>query len=412
MGIFKPIWMTKKYEKREKAIAAVRKISDQDTLLLIAQTAPKADVRQTAVEGITDQKMLGTIVNENTISEVRGAALKRVSDPSVLYDIAMKGGVRGDLIIGKISDKAALYEIAAGSKRPDVSAEAVGKLGRLKDGEALINLIESGSDKGLKTCAMDAIRRNFNLHKRNGTEDKSYFKSRDPALPEDLYARLVKTVESDREGWFRESLYSLSLTKDDLQSLSMGAARRDIRNEAFRWFVSEPAFTPKKKLPGIYASAVKRRSEAQAAYDREGIDGINKVCETLNKRLDGFGKNDVDLLLELVRNVDDLSLREKCCSVLFRDDMNDADGIWEARDEAVGAFLTSYEERRANDSETQRSCGMREPYICQFANMLPPDARSRYGFVVKHEETADSDEFGNYTYVSTTVTYKGRRYYT
>ena len=49
MGLFKPIWMTKNYQKTPKAEAAVEKISDQQKLYEIATSAPIISVKETAV---------------------------------------------------------------------------------------------------------------------------------------------------------------------------------------------------------------------------------------------------------------------------------------------------------------------------------------------------------------------------
>ena len=51
MGLFQPIWMSKKYKDESKAIQAVRRISDSDKLLRIAFEAPLEEVAAAAVEG-------------------------------------------------------------------------------------------------------------------------------------------------------------------------------------------------------------------------------------------------------------------------------------------------------------------------------------------------------------------------
>ncbi len=58
MGLFKPVWMTEKMSKEDKAIAAVREIRDQGKLYEIAVNAPLPGVIRTAIECLEDDRLL------------------------------------------------------------------------------------------------------------------------------------------------------------------------------------------------------------------------------------------------------------------------------------------------------------------------------------------------------------------
>ena len=50
MGLFRPIWMTNKISKDDEAVAAVRKITDQEKLKKIAMKAPRTAAACAAIE--------------------------------------------------------------------------------------------------------------------------------------------------------------------------------------------------------------------------------------------------------------------------------------------------------------------------------------------------------------------------
>lgn len=51
MGIFDPVWKTERYKWEKFAVAAVRRIKDEDKLFEIAISAPLRDVRLAAGGG-------------------------------------------------------------------------------------------------------------------------------------------------------------------------------------------------------------------------------------------------------------------------------------------------------------------------------------------------------------------------
>ena len=93
MGLFKPVWMTEKMSKEDKAIAAVREIRDQGKLYEIAVNAPLPGVIRTAIECLEDDRLLAEYAR--TVAEhynTRDLALSRIKDQDLLAQFALTGG--------------------------------------------------------------------------------------------------------------------------------------------------------------------------------------------------------------------------------------------------------------------------------------------------------------------------------
>lgn len=80
MGLFKPAWMTDKHGKRDKALAAVRKVTDQARLAKIAREAPLGEVRTEAVSRLTDQDALYDIATSDRYYVTRDMAVRRMDE--------------------------------------------------------------------------------------------------------------------------------------------------------------------------------------------------------------------------------------------------------------------------------------------------------------------------------------------
>ncbi len=80
MGLFSPVWMTKNVKKKEKAIEAVKKITDQDELYKIAREAPLDDVRVAASMLIDDQSKLERLASVFKDTPVNLAVIPRLTN--------------------------------------------------------------------------------------------------------------------------------------------------------------------------------------------------------------------------------------------------------------------------------------------------------------------------------------------
>ncbi len=89
MGLFRPVWMTDKQGKENKAVAAVRKVTDQAQLAKIAREAPLGKVRTEAVSRMTDQDALYEVAISDGYFVTRQMAIRRM-DEAHLVRIAGK----------------------------------------------------------------------------------------------------------------------------------------------------------------------------------------------------------------------------------------------------------------------------------------------------------------------------------
>ena len=151
MGLFKPIWMTEKWSKEEKAIAAVRQVTDPDKLYEIAVNAPLYTVSEAAVEGIEDDRLLARYAMTGAkSSHLQELALSRVKDQDLLAQIVLtKGSVwcRADMAAKYVKDPELLLKIAS-SDSP--AAEECAH--RLPDCEAKRELLKAMEVKARETA--------------------------------------------------------------------------------------------------------------------------------------------------------------------------------------------------------------------------------------------------------------------
>ena len=75
MGLFRPIWMTKKMSKDEEAKAAVRKITDNQKLKKIAIKAPRQPVAYEAISRIDDDEILFDFAKKDGLYNEHGVIL-------------------------------------------------------------------------------------------------------------------------------------------------------------------------------------------------------------------------------------------------------------------------------------------------------------------------------------------------
>ena len=125
-----PLIMTDSIYKRAEAENAVRKISDQKMLAVIAKKAPLPGVRLSAVRKLEDQALLEEIALDDSDYSVKEMASKNLKDPGILRDFALKVN-NINLIKGHLSKL----------KEPD-----------------LIEVAKSGRDFQIRRAAVECIR--------------------------------------------------------------------------------------------------------------------------------------------------------------------------------------------------------------------------------------------------------------
>lgn len=84
MGLFKPVWMTDKQGKKNKAVVAVQKVTDQAKLAKIARKAPLGEVRAEAVTRMTDQDALYDVATSDWHHIARKMAVRRMDEANLV----------------------------------------------------------------------------------------------------------------------------------------------------------------------------------------------------------------------------------------------------------------------------------------------------------------------------------------
>ena len=151
MGLFKPAWMGK---NEVKAMRALDKVCDDETLFQIATECPHASVQLRAASKIQNRLVRLDVARTSRYVplEVRKAALEGATEQE-LCDVAKCGSHPniGDIrleAVRMMSDEALLAEVAAtvhddGGQDASVRAAALGKVG---DRELLVGLMDQYRD--------------------------------------------------------------------------------------------------------------------------------------------------------------------------------------------------------------------------------------------------------------------------
>ena len=417
MGIFDPIWKTDKFEKEDKAIAAVRKISDPQKLKEIALTAPRLGVINAAIKGISDQKTLSEILITASDFYRRSVALKGISDQRMLYEIlqvlpgrqdmyvseragltrdvcekltdqsllrqaALEGFEYAEDIVEKISDPRVLVEIAAHSRNSSMRCKAVELL---QDPDALLSFMSDSLDADVRSTAQEELSDRFIAEFR---PDKTLHLTDDQMT---CYMDALIAETDERVGVPAGLI--LALDEGSLWRISRDARRNSLRADALCHMVAA------KLLPTTQLLEAYKEAEAY----RRGGHGSNAV-DAVKRRVCEVESHNVMLLMEFIRDVDvDCNMGARCIQRLFDKELDSFDGIETLREEAVETFIKNiplYGSRVSAHSE----------YYCfdQMTGDIPPEALEKYGFEIKVIEREEEDAFGRYTYGYKDITYKGR----
>ena len=190
MGLFKPIWMTEKLSKTEKAVAAVREIKDQEKLYEIAVTAPQLEVIYAAIRCLEDDHLLAEYVR--TTAEhynTRDLALSCIKDQDLLTHFALTGdGWLAYHAAKYVKDPDLLLEIAMSD-----SFAAADCASRIKDPEAKQKAQEEIERKKREAARISNTPARMTERLKKGSENELH------ALIAEAYAE--RRSPSQREPW-------------------------------------------------------------------------------------------------------------------------------------------------------------------------------------------------------------------
>lgn len=150
MGLFGPAWISK---DKNKALAAVETLSDNNKLYSAAAKSPYSDVRYAAVKRMTDQHLLYKLVtavylNEQLYYDESLAAVDNISDDQLLEQLAVghkQERIRKQACL-HLKDQELLYSIACTDPRDDVRSAASSQL---HDNKLWIKLLDATQGNGV-----------------------------------------------------------------------------------------------------------------------------------------------------------------------------------------------------------------------------------------------------------------------
>lgn len=166
MGLFDPVWMTDKQEKKSRAVDAVWKIRDEELLMRIAMEAPLFEVHEAAAERIRDERLLEELafcyrslpperLTGSALSSAATAAGK-LTDREKLLDYALTAPFFSYGVFNKLKDdQGALSEIVKNAAEFTFRSKAA-ELS--EDQETLLAVVD----------ALERKRRNGRLSDREG----------------------------------------------------------------------------------------------------------------------------------------------------------------------------------------------------------------------------------------------------
>lgn len=413
MGIFDPIWKTDKFEKEDKAIAAVRKISDPQKLKEIALTAPRLGVINAAINGISDQKTLFEILITSSGTYRRSVALEGISDQRMLYEIlqilsgrqdmdvnersylmrdvcrkltdqsllrqaALEGFGDAGVIVEKISDPKVLVEIASHSHSSSMRCKAVELI---KDPDALLSFMSDSLDADIRRTAQNTLNDRFIQRHRS---DKTLH------LTDDQMTRYVDALIAETDERI-ECRYFYDLDEDSMRRIRRDARRTSLRACALGFMVRalpDAQLLEAYKEAGTYET-YENKNQLPDNNGREAVRAIERrVCETES--------HNTMLQMDFIRDADTgCNMAAQCIHVLFDKTKDSLDGIETLRDEAVETFIQNI--------PAYMGTGYDEFYCFdRLTYAIPPEALEKYGFEVNVIESKGEA----YGYKS--IIYKGR----
>ncbi len=167
MGLFRPIWMTKKISKDDKAVAAVKQITDQRKLTKIAVNAPRPPVALTAVDGIDDEEILFQFASRNGLynkhgnSAIKHRAIRRMKNQELLGKLLAETEYtwyEAEIIYNQTEHPPLDWNIRmSGEKAEKALADDVAALSWPRDGDKLKDVIEHAVTESGRKQAVEKV---------------------------------------------------------------------------------------------------------------------------------------------------------------------------------------------------------------------------------------------------------------
>ena len=158
MWPFTPAWKSK---NPDKAVKAVAKISDQDRLALVAETACSEPARIAAVKKLDSLDLLGSFERRIGFKAVSLAAQERIEavigalqENSEMVRLAAehKNPAVREAAVDRITDKKVLYRIAIKHNSTDTCLQAIRKI---HDNTVLAKIVKNVNNLYLRVAAAD-----------------------------------------------------------------------------------------------------------------------------------------------------------------------------------------------------------------------------------------------------------------
>ena len=409
MGLFKPIWMTADWGKKDKAIQAVRKITNPDKLFEIANQAPQDKVAIEAVEAIHDPLMLFKLATQAKSEAVQRAAVKALENQPLLARIALEGGNKwtADDAARKvhdpelaftvsmssrecarhgvywISDPDSLKRIAFGAPTLEARSAAVSQL---NDADALIDILEKESDCNTR---------------RQARYQLDHCKDKAPLTPaqRERVVQLMIHEPNDESDSILGPLMSSYDDPGDLQRIYREAVRLDVRMSALGCLAD---CAEAGELPRLYKEAC----ALIRSLPYEKSEPCRNVRDRIERRIQKKESGNPGLLMAFILDAGfGCNMAGRCIQMLFAGKLDDCEGIDIMRDKAVNAFLLNIPKYgQADKGHDEKYC------VLQIAPSLSPAVQEKYGFKVWNNEREDEDQYGRNTVTVTHVEWQGRHY--
>lgn len=387
MGLFEPVWKTSDYMKDEKAIKAVKKITDNNKLYEICMTAPLPQVRKAAVNQINDQRLLLDIAAKSDMRSVSELACERIRDPQILNEVMLHGkkGVPFAELIKKINDEQTILYIAHCADDNEARRSAVHAL---KKPNQLLEFAFS-QDYGIRSTARQLFSSYFIV--------PGPFRLKNYSITDEQLAKYIDSMIAEEYEGARLSLPS-DINEEELQRVYQNAKLEDLRAKAF---VRLCGRVDHEKLLEYYKIARDKEFKGN-----KYVAEWREARELIERRIDNGESENISLLLRFVKDSEiDCDIASRCIKNLFSKKLDNIENINMLRSEAVKSYLSMIDEfvRRYKDRGEEYA-------IYSLVVSIPSSEREQYGFEVKGYTDEVEDQHGRYTTQSTEIKYKGKSY--
>ncbi|MDR0324481.1 MAG: hypothetical protein LBI19_00110 [Oscillospiraceae bacterium] len=252
MGLFKPAWQSKNIEK---AIRAVKKITDQTMLAEIGKTAEYGVVRFAAIEMITDQVILADIAKKkHNSSHTRIMVAEKLTDKAiadtVFADIVINDNSRDNTsqkkrfeLVKKLTDQLSIANVAKNAIDIAVREAAIHKL---TDQSTLTHITINEQNNGLRKEALLRITNHIMLVDiaKNSKDDYIRISATQKLVDQDLAQTIYTDIaKNSREDYLRQSAIRKLIDQSVIADIAKHEETEDVRYTAVDVLTSQSVLT-------------------------------------------------------------------------------------------------------------------------------------------------------------------------